>query len=133
MRRFVLSGALSIATVVAGTIAVAVIVDEPTSLPITRTELDGASGQTVFGAIATLRPAWISPDRLTENPPLAYLEMRCAEMDCLRWIGTDQVEEIRLVSADTAASSWLRPVNSDAIIVALRPRAISDTTRGGKE
>lgn len=123
MKKFILVPTLAVAMVSAGVIAAGSI-RISSRAPITRAELDGINGETVYEAITVLRPSWIDPHDDPADIPTAFIEIRCADTECLRWIGVEQADEIRFVSAHEATASSFQ-THADAIRVALRPSASS--------
>lgn len=92
--------------------------------PISRMELEPIADN-VYDALKVLRSGWIQSGSI-EGPgdrPRVYIEARCSEITCLRWVDSDHVERVHFVNAGQTVPTWPLPSESGAIIVELRTRA----------
>ncbi len=93
--------------------------------PITAVELDLASVDNIYQAVSELLPGWLvrnSADGGVPSPSI-YIEMRCTEITCLRWVEADKVASVHYLDPNGTGSEWLPAEEGPAIVVTLRTRA----------
>lgn len=91
---------------------------------LTRAELDGTTAVSVYEAIRTLRSDWFPVESAgPAELPRVYIEMQCADLSCLRWLGLGQIEVIRLLPPEQSAYLATGPEGARAVVVTLRPGA----------
>ena len=101
--------------------------------PIVRTDLDRTPTANVYEAVNELRSGWLPRDSTDHVgiTPTVFIELRCKEVACLRWIEANQVERIEYLAHDSAPQ---RLHQGAAIVVTTRTRAVglnADTTGAG--
>ena len=94
--------------------------NEHTLAAISQAELTIERTANAYEAIHTLRPHWLGEDKSESELPAVFIEMRCTETSCLRWLESDQVEEVRYVLADGSQTDWPPANDHGAIVVTLR-------------
>ncbi len=94
--------------------------------PLTRVELEQPTADNVYDAVKALRPGWLADDA-NENwqAPRIYIEARCSELTCLRWVESDHVERVHFLDPGNAGQVWPTPTKGGAVIVELKTRATS--------
>ena len=97
--------------------------DERAFAPIEHAELDFQQSHNAFEAIDALRHDWLGEGKAKRDLPSVFIEMRCTELSCLRWLESDQVEEIRFVKPHGLQDGWPPANDNGSIVVTLRTRS----------
>jgi len=93
---------------------------------ITQAELDASSAANVYDAIRATRPQWLVDG--AGQGPTVYLELRCTQITCLRWVERDQVEVIQLIDSEQSGYSTGSEDRAGVIIVTFRNRATQEVS-----
>ena len=97
--------------------------DERAFAPIGQAELKFQQSPNAYEAIDALRHQWLAEDKPKRDLPTVFIEMRCTELTCLRWLESDQVEEIRYVKPHAPDNGWPPTNDHGSIVVTLRTRS----------
>ena len=101
--------------------------------PILQVDLDQSGSENLYHAVRELRHGWLPVELAdySKTDPTVYIELRCEQISCLRWIEPGQVERVEYLSQDTADQRSTRSHLGVAIVVSMRTRATglnADTT-----
>ena len=91
--------------------------------PVNRAELEFHGSENAYEAVHALRHDWLVRAETTREVPTVFIEMPCTEVTCLRWLESDQVEEIRYVSPRETEDGWPTTNDNGSIVVTLRTRS----------
>ena len=91
---------------------------------IERTELEFQQSKNVYEAIHALRHDWLVRGEGQRESPAVFIAMPCTKVNCLRWLESDLVEEIRYLSPYEPGSGWPPTNDNGSIVVTLRTREL---------
>ena len=114
------------AAMIAGATALAATwsnLDERAFAPIETPELEFQQSSNAYEAIDALRHDWLAGAKSTRELPTVFIELPCSDIECLRWIANDQVEEIRYVRSHAPHDGWPPTNDHGSIVVTLRTRS----------
>jgi hypothetical protein len=123
--------AVSILTASAGGYALvgrATETGEPARSAITKADLDRSSAENIFDVVEELRPEWLARDSSLGDAklPTVYIELRCPDVMCLRWLESDRIYEVRYLDPSETGQVWSPAQPGGAIVVTLRSRATAE-------
>ena len=124
MRSTILLSTAAVMILGAGAVATGAIgSDDDAFAPVNRAELEFQESENAYETVHALRHDWLVRAETAREFPTVFIEMRCTEVTCLRWLESNQLEEIRYLSPREPDDGWPPTNDNGSIVVTLRTRS----------